>query len=63
MMLPEEYVSKCLQIATEALKKIATLKAPNTDQRITTASSYAPPPGTSPGAIAEQALNEMRRLP
>lgn len=56
MMLPEEYVSKCLQIATEALKKIASPPVPA-------------PQWTPDGAlqfsrkIAQQALNEMRRLP
>ncbi len=50
MMLSEEYTSKCLQIATEALKKIAE-------------GQYRSPESNVLAEIAQQALNEMRRLP
>ncbi len=53
MMLPEEYISKCLQIATEALKKIAnSLPEPQCCEFC-----------NDNIGIAEHALNEMRRLP
>lgn len=56
MMLPEEYISKCLQIATEALKKIASIQYPGMiGQQWEDA--------TQSRVIAQQALNEMRRLP
>ncbi len=54
-MLPEDYMARCLQIATEALKKIAEGRAECWDDC---------PPGVLPCvATAQQALNEMRRLP
>ena len=64
MMLPEEYNAKCLQIATEALKKIATMEAPSGKAlprlRFGVRIRY---PQLGPNQIAQQALNEMRRLP
>ncbi len=54
MMLPEDYMAKCLQIATEALKKIADTQSTE---------GYLRDIRGGNAEIAQQALNEMRKLP